>query len=191
MEPMLYDELSPQFCTAITTLLNYIRLRYSFQNKTLLKFHVENVSIKLAKICATFPYVITWTENDVKCSIIYVSTLGIQIFRQFQTFLDETNEKVHYIILFGKNRPTTECKKQIDKLNEKNQGKTIEIYSLTELQYNIFDNTFSVRLTQDVNLKDLPMLLSTDVTARYLNLKVGNIIEFKRPDNLTYYRKIV
>lgn len=104
--------------------------------------------------------------------------------------LEEEGAKV--VIVVVANRPTHAARKGVDELRDKD----VQFFDLMELQYNVSRHTLvplhePIRNDADIDaittryrLKSryhLPLILSTDVMARYLALKPGQLVKITRP----------
>ena len=130
------------------------------------------------------------TRQNSHINVIFQPTsLGVQNYRNI---ISSIKPEINHLILISP-KITPDCKKII----ETNEKILIELFTLKETQYNIFKinqmlNLEYVKLVKDdigYDVENLPKLLTTNIITKVLNLKNGDILEFRQYcPNRSYYR---
>ncbi len=130
------------------------------------------------------------TRQKSHINVIFQPTsLGVQNYRNI---ISSIKPEINHLILISP-KITPDCKKII----ESNEKILIELFTLKETQYNIFKinqmlNLEYVKLVKDdigYDVENLPKLLTTNIITKVLNLKNGDILEFRQYcPNRSYYR---
>ncbi len=130
------------------------------------------------------------TRQKSHINVIFQPTsLAVQNYRNI---ISSIKPEINHLILISP-KITPDCKKII----ESNEKILIELFTLKETQYNIFKinqmlNLEYVKLVKDdigYDVENLPKLLTTNIITKVLNLKNGDILEFRQYcPNRSYYR---
>lgn len=138
------------------------------------------------------PYLATSDTNNDKIFVFFSDEAKVNI-DTVKTQISKMNEySINHSILVYKDVITASALKAIDCL----ENTRIELFFIRELQYNITKHRLvpkHEKYTRDDMKKhkdSLPVLLKTDVVARYYDFKRGDIIEITRPNGFKVYRVV-
>jgi DNA-directed RNA polymerase I, II, and III subunit RPABC1 len=137
---------------------------------------------------------ISVSKNIIRCDKLMAffskePKITINHIKEFIALLDD--EGYNHGIFIYPNTITPSAKKAIDVID-----KTVELFELTEVQYNITAHRLVPRhekltglIYQEIKVKygkSIPYMLSTDPISRYYRYRKGDIIKIERKEGVIY-----
>ncbi len=121
--------------------------------------------------------------------LVRVYIVPIKLNTELITHLYNSSPNINHLIVVYEADVTSTVKNIIE-----NADKTIELFRLDELRFNILDHVLvpkHVKIGYHAqNSKKYPVLKRTDPVARFMGYKTGDIIKIIRRDNSIYYRYV-
>lgn len=129
-------------------------------------------------------------DTNVYVRVCMIDKLNVAL---FQTYFKQLGENNQHLILIYVSGVTPQLNVVVQMLESK--GHTIEFFKISELQFNITSHRLVPKSRKidnpgsflEKHRDSLPVLLSSDILARFYLYKPGDIIEMTTPRSV-YYR---
>lgn len=174
---------------SVRTLTEYFKLRYQIRHQVFEGFLVGIPSEDKGLGKEVIPFMLKGDGVEV----YWIPCVGIKILKQLIDIIDQR------IIIIYKNR-SPESEKHTNLFNYTNpRNCCIELFSIQELQYNVFKNFLSpgVSLLTDFEKNEMvnfygetthyPKISKLDNICRYLGVVEGDVLAFKRKEGEKSY----
>ena len=176
---------------SLKTITEYFILRKTLQNDdSMMIFSVEGLPEKYAKQKGILPFVAKTNISNKTVEVLWIPCFGIRLFKHLSALI-EMNKLI--IIIYKTRSPESE--KHTNLFNNANKKSRIELFSIAELQYNIFNNFLStkIRILREKEKEEIiafygkeslfPKILVSDKICRYLGAEKSDILTFQREED--------
>jgi DNA-directed RNA polymerase subunit H (RpoH/RPB5) len=197
--------METKLINASKTITEYCILRANIRNEIFEGFEMKKLPSspisKKSKVSNDLDfYLLEKTQKSPKY-VFFIESLGIKNFKKYiQIFNDNFANKGTLIIIY--NHKTTESDKLLIKMKDKI---TVDIFSIDELQFNIFESELSPKQIRILNqeerkqllehykikhYKEFPIIFLSDKTCKYLGCKKHDLIIYNE-DTEPYIRCVI
>lgn len=172
-----------EFETSKAVITRYLTLR-GFQR-------IECNSVQIKNFYCYNLYFIN-PSADEKTLVLWTDKIGKE---ELRSLISSSVWNDFLFVLIYIDKVTNECLKDIIILND--NKRKIEVFSISELQYDIFSNVMNptVEVLDEEekkvllkSYKSLPKVLLSDPVCRYRGCQKGDILKYSRSGNVPYYR---